>query len=243
MATAYDIQINFWDLHWQDDLHFSLSPPESMQVLSTGFDRDSASVGDTVSIQLATVHGGGHNLALHWTRDDGQSLTPVDPDSLGLPDSVSLPADSATVSWVVNRPSDPQPCLLRVTAGGIGTRVRPLAIALPPSPSVGGGGDEPPNPDENLPIIRGHNLPDGTVQFTRSRAPSDWTVRIFDVRGRAVRVEHLPPGQLAWTWRGDGPSGAVVGPGVYFVEIRDRGTGGAAREGTTARLRVVLLPR
>jgi hypothetical protein len=222
-ATVYDSWIQFWDLHWTGPEDFELTAPDSLQILSTRFLPDGALPGDTAQVAVATVNGTGRSVALEYVRLRGDTADTLDAGAWGLPDSLTLGADSSAAPLVVSPYlGDGRPCLLVVRAKGAAESAPPDTLQIGVREATI---EDPPPPVDEPPIegIRPMWLPlRRQLQFVAEHAPRAWSVDVFDVRGRKLWTGHAAAGERTLTWSPAGAAGTGAGapPGIYFARVR-----------------------
>jgi hypothetical protein len=209
--------VGFWDVRWAAPDSFVLWAPDPFQVTEVGFDPAHASPGDTVRLFVRTVHGEGRVVSLSFEQSQHDWTQPVDPAALGLPDSITIEGDSASFSWVPERPADGLGYLLRARVAGAGS-VSGLAHIIVAEPPVD------PFLIEPDPIVTRVLLPrDGRIRFVREAALRGFEVRVHDVRGRALWSGRAGPGERVLVWDGRDGSGRAVPAGIYFARVTDPG--------------------
>jgi len=222
-ANVHDTWIEFWDQTWTGPADFVLLPPDSLQILSTRFVPEQALPGDSALVTVASANGTGRGVGLEFVRLRGAIADTLDAPAWGLPDSLTLDADSGSVPLVVSPLlGDGRPCLLIVRAKGVGESVTPdtLRVGVREEPYE----DPPPEIEEPpVQIFRPVWFPRlRQMQFVASRAPEAWSVDVFDVRGRRLWTGRAAAGErtLVWSVAGQPGAGAGTPPGIYFARIR-----------------------
>ena len=143
-ASIDDTWIQFWDLTWTAPYRFTLSRPDSSQILDAGFDRAAAAVGDTAQVFGRMVHGAGHALALRWVRTYGGIVDTLRGADFGLPDTLAMGADSvaAPIAVTAALTAGQASCLLAVSAARGTAPPETLRVMVPDPP-----GEDPPPPE------------------------------------------------------------------------------------------------
>jgi hypothetical protein len=221
-ANVHETWIEFWDLTWTGPEDFVLAPPDPLQILSTRFVPEQALPGDSALMVVAAANGAGRGVALEYVRVRGETVDILDALTWGLPDSLTLDADSSAAPLVVPPfLGDGRPCRLIVRAKRAGESVTPDTLQVgvreetfdDPPPEIA----EPP-----VQVFRPVWLPrQRQMQFVASRAPKAWSVDVFDVRGRRRWTGRAAAGErtLVWPVAGLPGSGAGTPPGIYFARV------------------------
>jgi len=222
-ANVHDTWIEFWDQTWTGPADFTLAPPDPLQILSTRFVPAQALPGDSALVTVAAANGTGRGVALEYVRLRGEVADTLDAPAWGLPDSLTLDADSSASPLVVPEfLGDGRPCRLIVRAKGLAASVKPDTLEVgvreatydDPPPEI----DEPP-----VQVFKPVWFPrQRQMQFVASRAPAAWSVEVFDVRGRRLWTGRAGAGErtLVWSPAGLPGTGAGTPPGIYFARIR-----------------------
>jgi beta-fructofuranosidase len=235
------IEINL--LYWTAPDRFTLLAPPLFHVVSLAWGTSSVQEGQPAQLQIAAVNGTGviANLEAQVLDGTGQWV-PVPPDSVGLPQSVSLTADTTVCSFTPRRwPSGstgPAQVMVRTTdqtaASTTPLQVTPVPPP-PPWPPASSGGD---GPDDRviLHIVRfasggGLSLRVDLAEATTAR------LELYDLEGRRVAVlvnGPLSSGRHVFGWNGRDRDGRPAGAGVYLARLV---TPGAVRITKAALLR------
>ncbi len=222
LASVDDTWLQFWDLAWTAPNAFRLDNVDSTQILDAGFDRRRAVPGDTAQVIGRMMNGAGRTLALRWVRYRPGFTDTLAGGAYGLPDQLTLAADSATAAVPVTfELAGGTGCLLTVRPADGTAAPESLLVTVPDPPSD----DPPPEPD---PIPQKTRLilvlRSGEVRFVRAGAQAAWRGEVFDVRGRRLWSGDAARGQRTLVWRPGGMgNGAPVGPGIYFARVSEAG--------------------
>ncbi|MEP7028338.1 MAG: hypothetical protein ABI960_07075 [Candidatus Eisenbacteria bacterium] len=218
-ASVHDTWIDFWDQTWVAAEQFQLTPPDPGQVFAARFLPSEAIAGDSAMIRVTSASSAGRRVALSYLRIRGEVVDTLDAPAWGLPDSLTLDADSTDAPVVVPAGlNDGRPCLLSVGLTGAGETARPDTLRVGVRDPLY---DDPPAELEEPPVepVRPVWLPRlRQVRFESAQVAPAWTVEVFDVRGRRVWSGRAGDGERSLTWS-LGPASATR-PGIYFARVR-----------------------
>jgi hypothetical protein len=216
---------------------FQLQQPDRFRVTRMAWDTDSARVLDRASLRLRSVEWFGKSVALEAVEllDDGTERS-IPCDSLGLPCTVPMSADTTVVDWVVRTLADhahPARALRLVVRTIDHTVSSPVlvidpdsvAVTPPPPPPQDPPGPDPVEPGTDEPAVRPLHFSPLGVPSLLVEMPSEGAARVdlFDAQGRRVRNladRVLPRGATVLPWDGRDARGQAAPPGVYFVRLQ-----------------------
>jgi hypothetical protein len=231
----YD-RVDLREMAWGPDWTFSLQQPPPFHVQRLTWSTLEARVNDTVRLRIEAVNTLGRGVRLEGASlDDSGNETPVPLASIGIPDSIPMPAPTLDYYWTVHAYPEPQESgsyarLIVRTADH--TACSPPLTVLPerwgPTTSVPRAFDEfgvrPPG-------IRfralQHSPLGGTVLLVDLDAAATVRLELFDLAGRRVRTladRELPAGATIFSWDGREESGAPARRGVYFARLTTPGS-------------------
>jgi hypothetical protein len=194
---------------------------------------DSVRRGTVAPLGIASRNWNGQSVTLAaFTADSTGALTAAPLDSLALPESIALHADTTFVPWTSRSWPDSivAHALTRVVVQVAGTSlqtspaliVRPDSVQGPPPHLV----YQPPPPpgEEGIILKRMTATPaGGDVAFlVQLPAPMNSRLEAFDLQGRRVASlanRELPRGASVIDWRGRRDDGSAARPGVYFIRL------------------------
>jgi Glycosyl hydrolases family 32 N-terminal domain/FlgD Ig-like domain len=211
----------------------SLAPPDTFSVSRVFWGADSVGRGVVVPLRIVAHAWAGHSVTLAaFTADSIGALTAAPLDSLLLPATLALSADTTGVPWTSRSWPDSivAHALTRVVVeicnGKFKTSpaliVRGDTIAAPPPHIVYGPG--PPQGEEGILLKRMSATPLGGNMAFLVQLPSPMNARleIFDLQGRRVASlanREMPRGASVIGWPGRGDDGRTMQAGVYFARL------------------------
>ena len=184
-----------------------------------------------------------------YTRDEGGNLFAAPLDSLGLPPTLSLVADTTRLTWTSrtwpDTSSGPQPTRIVVRIANDSLETMPWLVVIPDSAPASppgtrwppGSPDAPDPVGELIRVLSRGATESGTSFAIHTTSASAARVELFDVQGRRAAVPLDGAVRHGWTvvsWDGRREDGSRAGPGIYFARLT------TPRGRHTAR--VVLLP-
>ena len=237
-------RIEIHRLYWTARDRFMFLAPPYFHVMSLAWQSTSVQAGQPDRLQLVSVNGMGAaaDIEAQVLNGLGEWVT-VPPDSVGLPASIPITADTTLWGFTARRwpsgGSGPMQLMVRTvdqTAGtAVALQVSQAPASPPPGPPAPSGGD---GPDDRV-----------KLHIVRFAAGGGWSLRVdlaepttarlelYDLEGRRVAVlvdGPLGSGRHMFGWNGRDRDGRPVGAGVYLARLV---TPGAVRRTKAALLR------
>ena len=138
-------RIEMYEMAWQGPAHFSLFQPDLFHVVKLHWSRDSIVAGASTPLVFESVNWTNRSAAIEAIAIDSLGVeTPVPLDSLGLPSSIPMTADTVRWNWTARRwpgaGSAPMRLVVRLVdrtaATPVALTVLPDTLAAPPDTTL-----------------------------------------------------------------------------------------------------------